>query len=110
MKTAIAIGLIASMTQASLAFAFDLADHVAEICVDDLGKPATVVNKQKLAKLLVSADPAASKLYIYVETNNSLPATPPKWQAIFRDMEFCATDPACLAPSSTRTTKDFNAR
>jgi hypothetical protein len=103
MKLAIVMGLIGSVVQVSLAFAADFPARHAEVCVSRQigGRTVSVVSKEKLAKFLVSTDSEASKLYITVETG---PA--PRWRAIFRDTEFCATDPACLAPSASAPKPD----
>jgi hypothetical protein len=106
MKPVIVLGLIGSMVQVSLAFAADFPDRHAEICVSRQigGRTVSVVSKEKLATFLLKTDPAATSLYAFVKTIN--PAFAPAWRAIFRDTEFCATSPACLAPAAKKPDLD----
>jgi hypothetical protein len=104
MRSAIVVGLIGSMAQVSLAFAIDLPNHHAEICVDAVINKETVsvVSKKKLARLVLNSSAAAQTLYINVDDDEVHPKSGPKWRAILRDTEFCATSPGCLAPSSQK--------
>src|SRR4051812_19497328 len=110
MKSAIVIGLIGSMVPVSLAFAVDFPDRHAEICVDAMinKQKVSVVSKKKLARLVLNSNAAAQTLYVNVDDDEFNPQFGPKWRAIFRDPEFCATSPGCLAPAAEKPDLDPN--
>ena len=98
MKIIVAVAFVGSIVApASLALAANFPSH-ASICLDDKGNKSTIVSKERLAKELLKADAAASRLYIDVDTIN--PGYKYKWQAIFTDKGFCASDRACFAPAA----------